>query len=144
MTSLNRLSRYLALGIAAGVALAGATFAQEAPPIPKEVGRVTAQQLKKMIEAKEKFLLIDSRNPSEYKEGHYPGAISVYDKDMEANKAKFPADKNTPLVFYCNGFPKCPRSLNGAKIALGWGYKRVSFHIGGMPEWEQLGYPVER
>jgi len=124
--------------------LTGLSFAQDVPPIPKEIGKLTAQQVKKMIDTKEKFVLVDSRNPSEYKEGHYPGAISVYDKDMEASKAKFPADKSTPLVFYCNGFPKCVRSLNGAKMALNWGYKQVSFHPGGMPEWEQMGYPVER
>ena len=140
----SRITRALALATAVSLAVVGLSFAQDAPPIPKEVGKVTAQQLKKMIDAKDKMVLIDSRNPSEYKEGHYPGAISVYDKEMEANKAKFPADKNMPLVFYCNGFPKCPRSLNGAKTAVGWGYKQVSFHPGGMPEWEQMGYPVER
>jgi rhodanese-related sulfurtransferase len=138
-----RITRTVAFATALTLALTGLSFAQDAPAIPKEVGKVTAQQIKKMIDAKDKFVLIDSRNPSEYKEAHYPGAISVYDKEMEASKAKFPADKGMPLVFYCNGFPKCVRSLNGAKMAVSWGYKQVSFHPGGMPEWEQMGYPVE-
>ncbi|MBI4594152.1 MAG: rhodanese-like domain-containing protein [Candidatus Rokubacteria bacterium] len=119
-------------------------FAQDAPAIPKEVTVVNAEQLKKMLDGKEKFLLVDSRNGSEYREGYIPTAVSVYDKEMEAHKAKFPADKSYPIVFYCNGYPKCPRSLNGAKMAMGWGYKKLYLYAAGFPDWAGKGYPVER
>ena len=137
------------LGIAAvvlGVALGACVpaFAQDAPPIPKEVTIVSGEQIKKMLDGKEKFFLVDTRNPAEFKEGHLPQAVSVYDKEMEANKAKFPADKAMTLVFYCNGYPKCVRSLNGAKIALGWGYSKVLLYKEGFPEWESKGFPVAR
>jgi rhodanese-related sulfurtransferase len=137
------------LGIAAvvlGVALGASTrtFAQDAPPIPKEVVIVSAEQIKKMLDGKESFFLVDTRNPAEYKEGHLPKAVGIYDKDMEANKAKFPADKASTLVFYCNGYPKCVRSLNGAKMALGWGYTKVLLYKEGFPEWESKGFPVAR
>jgi rhodanese-related sulfurtransferase len=131
------------VGVAMAVAAAGA-WAADGPPIPKEVSVIHASQLKKMIDAKDKFVLVDTRNPREYKEGFIPGAISVYDKDMEANKSRFPADKGHALVFYCNGYPQCVRSLNGAKIALGWGYKTVHLYLEGMPDWVEKGYPVER
>lgn len=118
--------------------------AQEAPPIPKEVTVLNTDQLQKMLDKKEKVLLVDARNGAEFKEGHIVTAIHVYDKEMEANKAKFPADKNAPVVFYCNGYPKCPRSVNAATTALGWGYKKIFVYLDGFPEWEKRGYPIER
>ena len=118
--------------------------ADEPPPIPKEVKVITGEQLKKMLDNKERFLLVDSRIANEYKEGHIPKAINVVDKEMESHKAKFPADKDYPIVFYCNGYPKCPRSVNGATTALRWGYKNLFVYTAGIPDWEQKGYPVER
>ncbi len=126
------------------VATVSGAVADDAPPIPKEVVVVTTDQLKKMIDGKQKFLLVDSRNGREYKEGYIPGAVHVYDKEMEAQKAKFPADKAHAIVFYCNGYPKCVRSLNGAKLALAWGYTKVHVYTAGIPEWVDKGYPVEK
>jgi rhodanese-related sulfurtransferase len=152
-TIAGRIARGLVMVPAAVAVLAMATaaswktaaFAQDAaPPIPKEVRILDAVQLKKMLDGKEKFLLVDARNEREYKEGHIVKAVHVYDKDMEAHKAKFPAEKSYPIVFYCNGYPKCVRSLNGARMALGWGYTRVSLYVGGFPDWEAKGYPAER
>jgi rhodanese-related sulfurtransferase len=139
-----RPTRSVGLVVAVLVALAIAAGGQEAPPIPKEVTVVSSEQLKKMLDSKDKFLLVDSRVGREYKEGHIPGAIHVYDKDMEAQRSKFPADKNHSIVFYCNGYPKCPRSANAATIALKWGYRNVHIYVAGIPEWEQKGYPIER
>lgn len=136
--------RALLVAVAGMVAVASAAVAQDAPPIPKEVTVLTTDQLKKMLDAREKFLLVDARNGREYKEGHIPGAVHVYDKDMEAQQAKFPGDKGHPIVFYCNGYPKCPRSANGATMALKWGYKKIYLYVAGIPEWEQKGYPIER
>ncbi len=121
-----------------------AVFAQDAPAIPKDVTVISNEQLKKMLDTKEKFLLVDSRNGSEYREGYIPTAINVYDKEMEGQKAKFPSDKAFPVVFYCNGYPKCVRSLNGAKMATTWGYKKVYLVIAGFPDWQAKGFPVER
>jgi rhodanese-related sulfurtransferase len=130
------------------IALMAATLtpavAEQAPPIPKDVAVLTTEQLKTMLDRKHKFLLVDARNASEYKEAYIPGAIHVYDKEMEAHRAKFPAEKSHPIVFYCNGYPKCLRSLNGAKTALGWGYTKVSVYAAGIPEWIDKGYPIER
>jgi rhodanese-related sulfurtransferase len=139
-----RLLGIAAIVTAVALGASAAAFAQDGPPIPKEVNIIKGEQIKKMLDGKEKFFLVDTRNPAEYKEGHLPTAVSVYDKDMEANRAKFPADKAMPLVFYCNGYPKCIRSLNGAKIALGWGYTKVHLYKEGIPEWEAKGFPVAR
>jgi rhodanese-related sulfurtransferase len=145
MSKVRRIARGSAgVVLAAMVGLVSTARADEAPPIPKEVTVIGGEQLKKMIDAKEKFLLVDARIGREYKEGHIPGAIHVYDKEMEGQKGKFPADKGHLIVFYCNGYPKCPRSANAATIALKWGYRNIYLYKAGIPEWEQKGYPIER
>ena len=120
------------------------TKSTEPQPIPSSVVVVSADQLKDMLDQGQKFLLVDTRNGAEFREGHIPKALHVYDKEMEAQKGKLPSDKSLPLVFYCNGYPDCPRSLNGAKIAVEWGYKKVHLFKGGIPEWAAKGYPIER
>ena len=114
MNPVRSLSRRVVMAVVATVALTAVAAAEDAPPIPKEVTVVTGEQLKKMMDGKDKFLLVDSRIGREYKEGHIPGAIHVYDKEMEAQSAKFPADKGHPIVFFATSYPKCPRSANAA------------------------------
>jgi rhodanese-related sulfurtransferase len=144
MIGFGSLTRSLVLIVALLGTLVGAASGQDAPPIPKGVTVVNGDQVKKMLDGKEKFLLVDSRNSREYKEGHLPSAVHVYDKDMESQKDKFPADKAHPIVFYCNGYPKCPRSANAATIARRWGYTKLSVYVEGFPEWEAKGYPIQR
>ena len=144
MTGITRTVRSGLLALAVVAVSMTIVSAQDAPPIPKDVTVVTGEQLKKMIDGREKFLLVDSRNGSEYREGYIPTAVNVYDKEMEGQKAKFPSDKSQTLVFYCNGYPKCVRSLNGAKIAMGWGYKKLYLYVAGFPDWQAKGYPVEK
>lgn len=120
------------------------TKSAEPQPIPSTVTVLTADQLKAMFDENRDFFLVDNRNGAEYQEGHIPKAINVYDKAMQTNKGKFPSNKGFPLVFYCNGYPECPRSLNGSKFAVEWGYKKVYLLKGGLPEWMGKGYPIER
>ena len=144
MRRVREMLRQSVITAIAVLAAATSVVAQEAPAIPKELTVLSTEQLKKMLDGKEKFVLVDARNNSEYREGYIPTAINIYDKEMEANRAKLPADKNQPVVFYCNGYPKCVRSLNGAKMALSWGYTKVYLHVAGFPDWQSKGYPVER
>ena len=50
------------------------------------------------------FMLIDSRPPIRYFEGHIPGAVMMPFPKMPDMMGKLPKDKNTPLIFYCGGF----------------------------------------
>ena len=113
--------------------------------IPDSIKQITGEQLKAKLDKREKFFLADARNAEEFKESHIPRSNHLYDEEMEkAGKAKLPKNKNAELVFYCNGYPACPRSLNDAKIAHEWGYSNVEIYVGGMPDWTAKGYPSER
>lgn len=50
------------------------------------------------------FMLLDSRPPIRYFEGHIPGAVMMPFPKMPDMMGKLPKDKNTPLIFYCGGF----------------------------------------
>jgi rhodanese-related sulfurtransferase len=51
-----------------------------------------------------KALLVDSRPPPMYAEGHIPGAVSLpYGAFKEKAAAVLPADKGALVVFYCAG-----------------------------------------
>lgn len=72
-----------------------------APEKLKKVG-----ELAKLVEIgteKGNFLIVDSRPPLRYHEGHIPGAISIYDADFDKNVDKLPKEKDRMLIFYCGG-----------------------------------------
>jgi len=103
---------------------------------------ISADWLKNALDKHEPIVVVDARIASEYKDGHLPGAINIFDGTFEEEKGRLPGDKNLPLVFYCNG-PKCAKSYESAKKALASGYGRVYWLRGGIPEWTTRGYPLE-
>jgi len=97
--------------------------------------------LKTKIEADQRnFLLVDARNPEEYREAHISGAINIPQKKVDAYQGLLPADKQSQIIFYCNGV-KCGKSKKAAKRAIELGYSNVWVFADGMPVWEELGYP---
>lgn len=121
----------------------GIAFARQ--PVPDGLPGatvVTADWLKNALDKHEPIVVVDARIASEYKDGHLPGAINIFDGTFEQEKGRLPVDKNLPLVFYCNG-PKCAKSYESAKKALVSGYSRVYWLRGGIPEWTTRGYPLE-
>lgn len=86
------------------------------------------------------FKLIDSRPyQAKYAQGYIPTALSLPDSEFEKKAADLlPKDKNTTLVFYCEG-PECKLSHSSARKAEALGYKNVKVFPGGYPEWVKAG-----
>jgi rhodanese-related sulfurtransferase len=98
---------------------------------------VDVAHIKKLIDSKANVVIIDSRpKKRKYDKGHIPGAISIFDKDFDKLGWALPADKATPLYFYCGG-PKCKLSPNSAKKAIALGYTKVYIVPGGYPAWKK-------
>ena len=96
---------------------------------------VSADWVKKQIDKKTAMVLIDSRpKRAKYDKGHIPTAVSIPDSQFDKMTAQLPADKNTPLVFYCGGL-KCPLSHKSAKKAINLGYTNVKVFAEGYPVW---------
>lgn len=113
---------------------------------------VTADKAKELHD--KGTMVIDARVANEYADSHIKGAISVPYKEKSAkapdfdasqdswDMSKLPADKNTPMIIYCNA-GECWKSYKAAKMAVKAGYKKVYWFRGGMPEWKAKGYPSE-
>ncbi len=96
---------------------------------------VSADWVKKQIDSKANMVLIDSRpKRKKYDKGHIPTAISIPDSQFAKMQDQLPADKATPLVFYCGGL-KCRLSHKSAKKAIDLGYTKVKVFAEGYPTW---------
>src|SRR5205823_2552935 len=98
-------------------------------------------EVKRRLDAGDKFLLVDVREESEWARGRLPGAVhlskGVIERDIEE---AFP-DKEAPLVLYCGGgFRSALTADNLQKM----GYTNVISMDGGWRSWTEAGYPVEK
>ena len=102
----------------------------------RRLHKITAQAGYEMMQ-KEDITLIDVREPSEYKEGHIPGArlipLGTIDKTMTD---KLP-DKKKPLIVYCRSGV---RSKKAAMKLVELGYTDVR-DMGGILDWP---YEIEK
>ena len=97
---------------------------------------VSADWVKKQIDNNANMALIDSRpKRKKYDKGHIPTALSIPDSQFAKMQDQLPADKATPLVFYCGGL-KCRLSHKSAKKAIAMGYANVKVFSAGYPAWK--------
>jgi rhodanese-related sulfurtransferase len=102
---------------------------------------ISTDEVKKFIDQKENMVLIDARTPEEYREAHIIGAINVPEKGFEQAVAQLPTDKNTLLIFYCNGV-KCGKSKRVAQKVNPLGYTAILVYSEGIPVWEERNLPM--
>lgn len=96
---------------------------------------VPVSHIKAMMGSGKKMVVVDSRPKArKYNKGHIPGAISIPDTSFDTMTDKLPADKATPLYFYCGGL-KCKLSSNSAAKAIKLGYTHVRVVPTGYPAW---------
>lgn len=138
MSALRTLSLFVSL-------LAVSAAHADKPVAPQNIPGaqlITAEQAIELIQTTPELVVFDSRHEGEYRKGHIPGAISLLDTAMTpATLSRHAPDKNTPLLFYCNG-EFCLRSSNAATHAVKWGYSHVFWFRGGWQDWMQKEYPI--
>jgi predicted sulfurtransferase len=72
--------------------------------LSQDLKRLSAEELKKMIDEGPKMLIVDTRGEYEYRQGHIPGAINIPQEQFDNIEALMPKDKDMQIVFYCRGF----------------------------------------
>lgn len=86
----------------------------------------------------ENVMLVDARPyKGKYAKGHIPGAISIPFSEFDKNTDLLPKDKNSLLIYYCEG-PACKLSHKSAQKAEALGYANVKVYAMGYPEWVTL------
>lgn len=98
--------------------------------------RVTAGELKAMLEKKEKIVLIDVRTPQEHFEAHIPGSV-LMPLDTLEGVTKLP--EGGRHIIYCRSGK---RSLKAVEILANKGFKGLSDLEGGINAWMAIGGPV--
>ena len=98
---------------------------------------VSAAHIKKLMEDKTAYVLVDARPKRLAEKGMIPTAINISDAEFDKNVDKLPADKATPLIYYCGGL-ECVLSDKSAEKAKKLGYTNVLTYPPGYPEWEKL------
>ncbi len=105
------------------------------------VRETTVDEVKSRLARKDKFVLVDVREDREFETDHITGAVhlgkGIIERDIEA---KYPA-LDTPLVLYCGGgFRSALAADNLQKM----GYTNVISMDGGIREWREKNYPLQK
>ncbi len=132
-------------GFFLSIIFSSALIAGEKPYAPESMPgttTVSAEEVIEMILANPELVVIDSRKKTEYIKGHIEGAINILNTALGPEKLEFIApDRNTALLFYCNGV-RCLRSSDSLAKAVAWGYTNLFWFRGGWKEWTEKRLPV--
>ncbi len=105
-----------------------------------EVRQVSAVDLRARLAAGEAVVLLDVRQPQEYRVSHLAGAVRV-DPDAEMPELPPGVGPDTPIVAYCSvGY----RSSALVQRLMARGYRDAANLEGSIFEWANQGYPVVR
>jgi rhodanese-related sulfurtransferase len=107
----------------------------------KRVKEENFRETKKRIDAGEKFILIDTREDTEWARGHIPGAVHLSKGVIERDIEKAVPDKGATIVLYCGGGF---RSALAADNLQRMGYQNVISMDGGWRGWTEANFPVVR
>jgi len=96
-------------------------------------------ELKARLDAGEPPVLIDVRDPDEYRDGYIEPAINISRGFLEFRIGTAVTDPNSPIVLYCQtGL----RSVLAAKALKDLGFTNVINLAGGYAKWVQSGFPT--
>jgi len=116
-------------------------FLQIVDDAKKRIRELSVDAVKEKLDKREKFLLIDVREESEWAKDHLPGAIHVGKGIIERDIEERVPDVNTPLVLYCGGgFRSALAADNLQKM----GYTNVLSMDGGVRGWREKGFPLTK
>jgi len=114
-----------------------------------DLPRITAEDLRQMIDSGDELVTVDTRDGGSYGAGHIKGAINIYYDPTSDPMARqmmliaLPMDKL--IVTYCD----CTDDASSANMAeelyqLGYDRDKIKILSGGSLRWVELKYPLEK
>jgi rhodanese-related sulfurtransferase len=94
-----------------------------------------------MLMNREKAVVVDVCEPTEFAAGHVTGARNVPLSELEAKLPTTVKNKATPVILVCASGARSNRALS---IARKLGYEKVHSLAGGMGAWRSASLPVEK
>jgi len=109
-----------------------------------EIRSLTSDEIRTILDRDKKgeFLLLDVRQPEEYKTGHIPGAMLIPLGELEARQEEL--DRNKKIITYCRSGH---RSMAAAIALCGLGFDSVQHLASGILGWHYetiTGIPERR
>jgi rhodanese-related sulfurtransferase len=105
------------------------------------IREVSVNDVRKMIDNREKITILDVRDKEEFETGYIPGAINLSRGMLEFKISTLVPDKNASIIVYCGvdlRGPLATETLNQM------GYKNAVNIIGGLKAWKAAGYPIAK
>ncbi|HTA60131.1 MAG TPA: rhodanese-like domain-containing protein [Candidatus Baltobacteraceae bacterium] len=107
----------------------------------KRVKETSVADVKRRMDAAEKFVLVDVREESEWAQGHLPGAIHLGKGIIERDVEQSVPDAGAKIILYCGGgFRSALAADNLQKM----GYTNVESMDGGWKGWIGAGLPTQK
>jgi protein-disulfide isomerase/rhodanese-related sulfurtransferase/uncharacterized membrane protein len=118
----------------------------EAEANKKQPALIGTAEVRQLLEATPKPLLVDVRSPKEYAGGRIPGAINMPAENFEQDWGKLPKDKT--IVLYESGQSSgdicaASRAAGRALLEHGFSFEKVKVYQDGLAGWEKAGQPVQ-
>jgi rhodanese-related sulfurtransferase len=106
----------------------------------EKVCEISVAEAKAKIDSSTSLIVLDVREPDEFKKGHIPKAINIPRGMLEFKVAKEIPNKDAHILAYCK---TGGRSCLACSTLLAMGYKNVESIAGGWDAWLKAGYAVE-
>jgi rhodanese-related sulfurtransferase len=107
----------------------------------KRVKETNVVEVKRRMEAGEKFVLVDVREESEWAQGHLPGAIHLGRGILERDIEQRIPNSGAKLILYCGGGFRSALSADNLQKM---GYSNVESMDGGWKGWVAAGNPTQK
>jgi len=107
----------------------------------KRVKETNVADVKRRMDAGEKFVLVDVREESEWAAGHLPGAIHLGRGVIERDIEQRVPDTGTKMILYCGGGFRSALSADNLQKM---GYTNVESMDGGWKGWTGAGLPTQK
>lgn len=105
------------------------------------VKETNVEEVKRCMDAGEKFLLVDVREDNEWANGHLPRAVHMGRGIIERDIEMAVPDTGTKMILYCGGgFRSALVADNLQKM----GYTNVESMDGGWKGWLEAGLPTAK
>ena len=86
-------------------------------------------------------LILDVRAAADFKKGHIKGAKNIPLSDFAGSVEKLTADKDKPVLVYCNSGNTVTRAIKMLKKA---GFEQVNNLDGGIAAWREANMPLSK
>jgi rhodanese-related sulfurtransferase len=104
---------------------------------------VTAEEVKASLTGKNKVYIIDVRSLAEYKYSHIPGAVNVPSPAVKMLSNRLPKDKSAQIIVYERG-DSILSTERAVKSLDKMGYKNIKHYSGGILQWLNMKYPLNK